>query len=358
MSVEPRIRRPASAHVPRSNAEPAPGRPESGIAPLLRSPVGFLMIPQFAVIALACAIEPLRIANRYLGAPYSWRLLSVDGAAVVDDNGIPIQPHAAMRDAGPLGTLIICADIQPERYYTREMRQWLHRLDAAGATLGALDTGCFLLARAGLLTRSRVTMHWEVIGAFRERFPSITVAQTLYEVGDRRMTCAGGTAALDMMLNAIAIDHGTALANRVAEHCMHERIRTGDAGQRMVAAARSGIHHPGMARALQVLEESMDRAIGVDELAQRVRLSTRQLLRLFREHLGEGPAHLHRRLRLEHARTLLRNSSLSVTETAVATGFESAAHFSRVYRQQYGRSPGMERQRPTVGGPLQRDQSG
>lgn len=332
-----------------------PDRASSQAGPLLRSPVGFLMIPQFAVIALACAIEPLRIANRYLSTPYSWRLLSADGGAVVDDNGIPIQPHAAIGEAGPLGTLIVCADIQPERHYTRELRRWLHRLEADGATLGALDTGCFLLARAGLLAGARVTMHWEVIEAFRERFPSITVAQTLYEVGGRRMTCAGGTASLDMMLNAIALDHGAALANRVAEHCMHERIRSGNAGQRMVAAARIGVHHPGLVRAVQLLEETLDRPIGVAELAAAVQLSARQLLRLFREHLGEGPAHLHRRLRLEQAQTLLRNSALSVTETAVATGFESAAHFSRAYRQQYGRAPGVERQRTATARPLRRD---
>ena len=326
--------------------------------PLLRSPVGFLLIRQFAVIALACAIEPLRIANRYLDVPYRWKLLTVDGAAVVDDNGIPIQPHASIRDAGELGALIVCADIQPERQWSRELRQWLHRLEAEGATLGAVDTGCFMLARAGLLDGRRVTMHWEVIDAFRERFPQITVAPTLFEVGERRLTCAGGTAALDMMLNAIAIDHGTALANRVAEHCLHERIRSGNAGQRMVAATRSGIHHPGLARAMQLLEATLDRPLAVGELAAHAGLSARQLLRLFGRHLGEGPAHLHRRLRLEHARTLLRNSSMSVTETAVATGFESVAHFCRVYRQQYGRVPGAERPRGPAGRPLQRDLHG
>jgi AraC family carnitine catabolism transcriptional activator len=333
-----------------TRTQPAPAGP-----PLLRSPVGFLMIRQFAVIALACAIEPLRIANRYLETPYRWKLLTVDGAPVVDDNGIPIQPHASIRDAGPLGSLIICADIQPERQWSRELRHWLHRLDADGATLGALDTGCFLLARAGLLDGRRVTMHWEVIDAFRERFPQITVAQTLFEVGERRLTCAGGTAALDMMLNAIAIDHGTGLANRVAEHCLHERIRSGNAGQRMVIATRSGIHHPGLAHAVQLLEDTLDRPVAVGELAQRSGLSSRQLLRLFREHLGEGPARLHRRLRLEHARTLLRNSALSVTETAVATGFESVAHFCRVYAAHYGRTPGAERPRPQGARPLARD---
>ena len=329
---------------------PSPGR-----QPLLRNPIGFMLVPEFAVMALASAIEPLRIANRYLRAPYRWTLLSGDGRAVVDDNGIPIQPHGSIAGAGELGTLILCADIRPERFYSRALRSWLHGLDRAGATLGALDTGVFLLARAGLLDGCRVTTHWEVIDAFRERFPQITVSQTLFEVGPRRLTCAGGTAALDMMLNAIAADHGAALANRVAEHCLHDRIRSGDAAQRMALPLRTRIHHPRLADAVQHLEHTLDRPVAIADLATHVGLSERQLLRLFGRHLGEGPAQHHRRLRLEHARTLLRNSSMTVTDAAVAVGFESVAHFCRAYRAQYGRSPGLDRRGEGPARPLLRD---
>ncbi|MES2100424.1 MAG: GlxA family transcriptional regulator [Pseudomonadota bacterium] len=319
-------------------------------------PIGFVLVPQFAVMALASAIEPLRIANRYLDTPYTWQLLSLDGAAVVDDNGIAIQPHASIHDVDELGTVILCADIQPERFYSRELRRWLQRMNTAGASLGALDTGCFLLARAGLLDGCRVTMHWEVVEAFRERFPKIVVAQTLFEIGARRLTCAGGTAAIDMMLSAIAIDHGADLANRVAEHCLHERIRPGDAAQRSTLATRNRIHHPALARAMQWLEATPERAIGVPELAEHVGLSTRQLLRLFAQILGEGPSRYHRRLRLEHARGLLRYTAISVTEASVAVGFESLAHFCRAYRDQYGESPGANRS-DAKHRPLLRDRS-
>lgn len=312
-------------------------------APLLPGPIAFLLVPQFAVIALASAIEPLRIANRYLQTPYVWKLLSLDGEAVLDDNGIAIQPHGSIHDDEEFGTVILCADIQPERFYSRDLRRWLHRMNASGASLGALDTGCFLLARAGLLDGCRATMHWEVVEAFRERFPKTVVAQTLFEVGARRLTCAGGTAAIDMILHAIALDHGADLANRVAEHCMHERIRPGDAAQRSAVAARSGIVHPALAAAMQWLETTLERPIGVPELAAHVGLSERQLLRLFSEIVGEGPGRYHRRIRLEHARGLLRYTSISVTETASAVGFESLAHFCRAYRQQYGQSPGTDR---------------
>ncbi len=325
--------------------------------PLLPGPIAFVLLPQFAMMALASAIEPLRIANRYLPTPYRWKLLSLDGAAVADDNGILIQPHGAIHDAQPLGSVILCADIQPERHYSRELRRWLHQQHAAGATLGALDTASFLLARAGLLDGYRATAHWEVVEAFRERFPKIVVAQTLFEIGPRRLTCAGGTAAIDMMLSAIAIDHGIALANRVAEHCLHERIRAGDLAQRMQLTTRSRIHHPALALAMQRIESTPERAIGVEELAQHAGISSRQLLRLFAQIVGEGPARYHRRLRLEHARSLLRHTAITVTEASVAVGFESLAHFSRAYRQQYGRSPGADRSSAPKGPPLLRDRA-
>lgn len=325
--------------------------------PLLPGPVGFVLIPQFAMMALASAMEPLRIANRYLQTPYVWKLLSLDGAAVIDDNGISIQPHGSIHDAEALGSAILCADIQPERYYSRELRRWLHQKNAAGVSLGALDTGGFLLARAGLLDGCRATVHWEVVEAFRERFPKIVVAQTLFEIDARRLTCAGGTAAIDMMLSAIAIDHGMELANRVAEHCLHDRIRPGDVTQRMELSARSRIHHPAVASAVQLLESTHERAIGVPELAEHVGVSPRQLLRLFAQIVGEGPSRYHRRLRLEHARSLLRHTAITVTEASVAVGFESLTHFSRAYRLQYGRSPGADRGSVSKSPPLLRDRA-
>lgn len=324
---------------------------------LLPGPIAFVLFPQFAMMALASAMEPLRIANRYLQTPYVWKLLSLDGEAVTDGNGLSIQPQGSIHDGQTWGSVILCADIQPERHYSGELRRWLHQAQARGATLGTLDTAGFLLARAGLLDGHRATVHWEVVEAFRERFPKVVVAQTLFEIDARRMSCAGGTAAIDMMLSAVAIDHGLELANRVAEHCLHGRIRPGDLAQRMELTMRSRIHHPALARAMRFLESTPERAIGVTELAEHVGISARQLLRLFAQMVGEGPSRYHRRLRLEHARSLLRHSTITVTEASVAVGFESLTHFSRAYRQQYGQSPSEDRSSSSKSPPLLRDRA-
>jgi AraC family carnitine catabolism transcriptional activator len=272
--------------------------------------------------------------------------LSLDGRPVEDDNGILIQPDAALEASGALGTLIVCSDIRPERFYSARLKHRLHALDRAGVTLGGLDTGCFVLARAGLLKGCRVTLHWEVIDAFRERFPEIELHPTLFEIGNRRLSCAGGTAVLDMMLNAIALDHGVAVAQRVAEHCLHEHIRNGASWQRMALPLRSGAHHPKLVKALRLLEERGDAPLTVGQLARELRLSTRHVLRLFKQHLRESPQRYHQRLRLERARGLLMQTDLTVTQVAQACGFPSAAHFARAYRRQFGRTPSATRRTP------------
>lgn len=332
----------------RAIPSPEPTQPE-----LLPGPIAFVLFPRYAMIALASAIEPLRIANRYLAKPYEWRLLTQDGEPVEDRNGISIRPHGALHST-EVGSVILCADTDPELNYSGQLGTWLHGVAARGGTLGALDTGAFLLARAGLLDGRRVTLHWEVAQAFQERFPTISVFQTLFEIDGGRMTCAGGTAAIDMMLGAIAIDHGIKLANRVAEHCLHGDIRQGQLKQRMDTVLRHRAHHPALVKALRLLEATLDRPVRIDELADSCLVSSRQLARLFSQALGEGPGQYHRQLRLEHARNLLRHTSLSVTEVAIAAGFDSLAHFSRSFRQRYGVPPGHERAHEQKGMPLRR----
>jgi AraC family transcriptional regulator, carnitine catabolism transcriptional activator len=115
----------------------------------LSNPIGFLLLPQFTMIALASAIEPLRIANRYIAEPYCLRLLSLDGKPVADANGIQIQVEASLEDSGHLGCLFIVSDQRPERFYSSQLRRLLHRLDRAGCMLGRLRYGLLHIGPCG-----------------------------------------------------------------------------------------------------------------------------------------------------------------------------------------------------------------
>ena len=311
--------------------------------------VAFLLVPSFSMIAFTAAVEPLRIANRLAGRElYRWPILSKDGQPVRASNGIAVQVDQAL-DQLPLGggegatTVILCSGLGAERYQDREVQAWLRLADRRGALIGALCTGAHILARAGLLSGHRCTIHWENLPGFREAFPDIEVAADLFEIDGRRMTCSGGTAALDMMLHRIATTHGDALATKVSEQCMLDRIRSPHDRQRMPLRVRLGVHHPKLIRAIEVMEANVEEPQGQDELAHQVGLSRRQLERLFRRHLGRSPAQYYLELRLERARHLLYQTDLPIMDIACAAGFVSASHFSTCYRQMYGKTPRAER---------------
>src|SRR5262249_58272021 len=214
--------------------------------------IAFALVPNFSMIAFTWAVEPLRLANRAAGRDlYAWRLFSSDGKPVAASNGIVLHPGCDIEQCAGFGTVILCSGIDAHLHHDRVLFAALRRLDRQGAALGALCTGSHILARAGLLDGYRCTIHWENIAAFAEDFPDIEVTSELFEIDRNRFTCSGGTAALDMMLNMIALQHGHELATSVSEQFMHERIRDRHDHQRMALPARLGVRHPNLIRVIR-----------------------------------------------------------------------------------------------------------
>lgn len=306
--------------------------------------ISFLLLPEFAMMAFMSAVEPLRVANRLGGKDlFRWQILSPDGHPVTASNGMKVVADAAAPDIERVSTLFICASFEPERHCDQNLRLWLRRMAAYGAVLGAIDTGSFLLARAGLLDGYRVTMHWESRAAFREAFPTIHATQELFEIDGNRLTCAGGTAAMDMMLHMIGRRHSQELAVDVSEQFIRERIRERSDHQRMALRARLGIHNPHILRVVALMEKNIETPLRIAELAAQTGVSTRQLERLFTQHLHDTPQGYYLKLRLAHARRLLQQTSMHVISIALACGFGSAAPLSRAYKAHFGRTPRQDR---------------
>lgn len=330
----------ASSAFPAAN--PPPDRPEV---------LAFLLVPNFSMIAFATAVEAVRLANRMAERElYRRVVVSKDGQAVSASNGITVQADMAMTDLFRQGgsqrrpdMVIVCSGLGVERYRDPETFGWLRLIERQGTVLGALCTGAYVLARAGLLDGYKSAIHWESLPAFQETFPDIDISADLFEVDRNRLTCAGGTAALDMMLYVIAQTHGPQLATKVSEQCLLDRMRSPHDRQRLPLRARLGVHNPKLIRAIEMMEANLAEPLDQDTLAGFVGLSRRQLERLFRKHLGRAPAHYYLELRLEKARNLLYQSDLAVVDIALACGFVSASHFSKCYRQMFGKSPREER---------------
>jgi len=306
--------------------------------------IGFYLIPGFSMIAFVAAVEPLRLANLVAGETiYSWYTMSKDGDTVHASNSIPINVGSTIDAVPPLETVFVCGGIDVQKHQRKDFFGFLRKQVAHGTGIGALCTGAHVLARAGLLDGHKCTIHWENLPAFVEEFPDLEVTSELYEIDRKRYTCAGGTAAADLMLNFISEQNGPELAAMVADELIMHRIREKGEGQRMDLRTRLGVSHPKLLAVVSLMEENLETPLSAAELAESVGLSTRQLERLFRTYLKAPLTRYYLQLRLNRARFLLRQTSLPVFDVALAAGFVSASHFSKCYRESFGRTPSAER---------------
>lgn len=309
--------------------------------------IAVLLLPRFSLMALSAVLEPFRIANRLAGRDlYHWRFVSPDAGMVLATSGLPITAELSVRDPVTAQRVIVCTSFEPMAAAGRDVRHWLRRLGTTGAELWAVDTGAFLLAEAGLLAGRTVTLHWESIAAFAELYGEVETRRSLFERSDRVATCAGGTAGIDLALTAIAAEHGASLALDVADQLIHQGIRDAAAPQQVAPMRRYGTRNPTALAAIDLLQRSIEQPPSLAKAAAALAVSPRQLQRLFATHLGSSFKRFDRGFRLDRARELLEQTSLSVLDVAVATGFGSVEHFSRSYRAAFASSPGRSRRGP------------
>lgn len=311
----------------------------------------FFLVPDFTMIAFATALEPLRSANRMLGYEgYRWRLASLDGKPVRASNGVECavdtsldEERRRMAGAERPSMVIVCSGLNVETYREKSVFAWLRETHNRGIAVGGLCTGAHVLAQAGLLSGRRCAIHWENLPGFAEAFPKVNVYADLFEVDANIYTCAGGTAALDMMLKLIGDDFGDSVVNRVCEQVLTDRVRSPTDRQRLPLRARLGVQNSKVLTIIELMEANLAEPLSLVEIADHVGLSRRQIERLFSQEMGRSPARYYLEIRLDRARHLLIQSSLPVVEVAVACGFVSASHFSKCYRELYARSPQQER---------------
>ena len=306
----------------------------------------FLLLPGFPPSAFINAVETLRIANRFQPGHYRWRTLSLDGLPVESCSGLSISADDTI---GPLPgdcMMIVVAGYEPMRCYSDTLQAWLRQLAASKVALGAIDTGVFPLARAGVLNGYKVTLHWEALEAFRESYPGIVATLETFEIDRDRLTCAGGAATIDMMLHLISQRHGASLAVRVSEQLVMGSVRLAQFPQRAHVVGRYGTTNKKLVTVIRRMGEHMEHPLRTDALAHGVAITARQLERLFRLHLHTTPNRFYLDLRLDKARQLLRQTELSITEVSLACGFESSSYFARRYNARFACSPREDRAFP------------
>ncbi len=305
---------------------------------------GFLLLPNYSMIAFSSAIEVLRMANRLRKEElYEWPIYSMAGEPVHASNGLLITPDGHINQAQDLDALFVCSGIRVAKVWNDPLRQCLQRFGQKKVVLGGICTGTYLLAKAGLLDGYRATIHWENMASLREIAPNVKVTEELFELDRDRYTVSGGTASLDMMLQLVNKKYGKELAASVSEQFVCDRMRGAYDKQRIPLKLLLGSNQPKLTEAVELMEANLEELLNLDDLASLVGISRRQLERLFRKYLHCVPRRYYLDLRLKKARQLLLQTSESVSEIAIACGFVSSSHFSKSYREIFGLSPRDER---------------
>jgi transcriptional regulator GlxA family with amidase domain len=301
---------------------------------------GFLLLPQFTLLAFSAALDPLRIANQLAQKPlYGWLAMSEDGNAVSSSSGIDIDVHAGLGDLETDTYLFVCSGNNGINVALERSIGHIRHHVRFGGKVGGICTGAATLARAGLLTGKKITLHWENQPGFVEAFPDLAPTSRRFENDNDLLTCGGGVAATEMMVSIIAQDYGDDFAIAVSDMCLNGPDIATRSEQRSSIAKAISSRNPRVLAVLREMYDNIETPLTLDELAESAGISRRQIERQFKQLLNEAPAQTYRNIRLERARTLLMETNLSVMEIAMAAGFNSNNVFSRHYKERYGETP-------------------
>ncbi len=304
----------------------------------------FVLLDQFSILSFASALDCLRIANRMSNKTlYSWTIIGEGGEEVSCSAGTVFKLDADLGELLRDDIALICTGAEVQRATTKRLLGWVRRVARQGVKIGGLCTGAYVMAKAGLLDGRKATIHWENSDSFVEEFDEIELTKSVFVIDGTRMTTAGGTSSIDLLLKLIADEYGEELANAVADQMIYSSIRTDQDTQRLSVPTRIGVRHPKLSQVIQMMESNIEEPISPSILAKDVGMSTRQLERLFRRYLNRSPKRYYMELRLQKARNLLMQTDMSVINVALACGFASPSHFSKCYRAHYDTTPYRER---------------
>lgn len=313
-------------------------RPAQPIATHTPPSFSFFLQPEFPLNALVLASEALRIANQNREtALFTWCFGSQTGEPVRASNGMWFPVDADIKSLPRSDYLLVFEGNLPTQRISPALLNRLRTAFRQGATVGAVDTGAFAMAQAGLLVDRDVVLHWEAASAFAERYPGLPTHNQLYLIDGTLIHCAGGVATLDLMLDLIGRHYDQALASEVANALVHTP---------RPAATRQRLDEPVTSQAgllsdriVRLMEGSLDFPLTLEDVASQLGVSSRTISRSCAQHFSVPPMQLYLRIRLQAARNLLFYEDFPIKDVAIACGFSYPSVFARAFKAQFGQTP-------------------
>ncbi len=299
----------------------------------------FLLIPGFSLVALSCAIDSLRAANKEVGKPYfAWSLISEEGCPVSSSSGIHMQCDQ-LEVANDADTIAVCGGDSSHSFYSTKIEHWLKMQARGNKNIGAISDGSFIVAACGLFDNCRSTIHWKCQSAYRERFANLDIRVSILEVDGNRFSCAGGTSSLDLMFNFFTNTLNAATIGRIADNFFHDKIRNVEQLQPVTSGYMYAGRNTILSKALVIMANHLETLISIKQIAEQLSISHRQLDRLFLRHFDKSPNQYYREMRLDRAAGLLRQTELGVNEIALRCGFQTSSHLTKYFKSRYKTTP-------------------
>jgi transcriptional regulator GlxA family with amidase domain len=278
---------------------------------------------------------------------YELIVLSASGPRCRAESGVELAAKCQLESAPPLDTLIIPGGHglrAPET--NRRVASFVKGRARRIRRIASVCTGIYGLAATGLLDGRRATTHWAFADDVAKRFPELKLERDALFVKDGAFyTAAGVTSGIDLTLSLIEEDLGPARALAVARELVVYLKRDGGQQQFSDPLRFQTEHRDRLGDLGDLIRARLSGDLSVPALAKRAGLSTRQLSRRCRSELGESPAALVQRLRLDEARRRLLEPSAGIEAVASSVGFQSGDAFRRAFEQRFGVSPSHYRER-------------
>ena len=324
---------------------PPPKAPE--IEPDLK--VSIILTPCFSLLPFACLVDSLRFAADT--ADYSrkiycnWQIIAPDLTPIKASNGVDVQPEKTLSQAGQCDYLIVFGGRLPFSLdVPDEILEYLRQERAKGCKIIGICTGSFILARAGLLDGRNCAVNDLHLHQMQSLYPKVnSTADVKFLEDNGLITCNGGTTALDLVYTLIEKHCGKAraikaLSGLVFDHRRLEQYAPDRQYGHLLSCGNWRVEH-----AVTLMEKNFSKPLSITMLAKQLNISVRALNRAFKKHANETPSNICRNMRLAQGHWLLINTARTITQVALECGFSDAPHFSRLFKKNYGTSPGQIR---------------
>ena len=305
--------------------------------------VGFILCPEFTLVAFSAFLDTLRLAadegDRSRPIYCKWDILSPDMSPIRSSAGVEVKPTMLLTSPSDFDYIVVVGGLLDAMRCPKASLDFLQRAGTLGIRLVGLCTGSFVLARLGLMDSTTTCVSWFHYEAFAAEFPNVPVSSDrLYVVENERLTCAGGTSVVHLAAHIIETFSGRSQASKALRILIEEALQPGAAVQPTPPLSERAKDER-IRRAMLLIERNVENPISCEFIACQVRLSVRQLERLFKLELGTSPSAYAEKLRLNKAHELLRTGKEPLYQIAIRCGYKNHSHFASRFRLTYGISP-------------------